>query len=194
MNDINQAAASGARILLRKCLGLNEDDIFLLIFDETTQEFPEIFRQAAAACGITCEQQFVSRKLQAEGKALSIELSESLDRSRGVLLATTDDEKCSQFRIALTSGERSNNALATMPGGSVDILATALDVDYDNIIQMCRGLTVPLIKAQECRITTIDSHSQPHVLTFALGGMERVPIQSLGIIPQACRGNFRCSA
>lgn len=185
-----QAAINGADILLKKCLGLHRDDIFLLIFDETTQEFPTVFEHAANGSGINYEKQFVSKRLQAEGKiAFSNELLESLDRSRGVLLATTDDEKCSQFRIGLTSKLRGNNALATMPGASLDILSTALDVDYDNIVQMCRGLTVPLIKAKECKITTFDSRNNPHVLTFALGGMDRVPIQSLGIIPIQAWGN-----
>jgi len=192
MDDTRDAAVNGANILLKKCLSLQEDDVFLLIFDETTQEFPEIFQRAAENCRVKYQQQFVSKKLQAEGEAAfsSSELRDSLDHSRGVLLATTDDEKCSQFRITLTSRLRNaGNAMATMPGASLEILSTALDVDYSEIVEMCRGLTVPLIKAKQCKITTFDSQDNPHVLTFSLGQMDRVPIQSLGIIPLQAWGN-----
>ena len=191
MNDTRQAAINGGNILLTKCLSLNQNDVFLLVFDESTQEFPAIFEQAAQECGVKYSQQFVSKEHQAAGEvAFSSKLRDPLNRSRGVLLATTDDETCSQFRIIVTSKLRgAANAMATMPGASLEILATAIDVDYDNIIQMCRDLTVPLIKANECKITTVDSRNNLHVLTFALGGMERVPIQSLGIIPMQAWGN-----
>ncbi len=186
------AAIKGANILLKKCLSLQEDDVFLLIFDETTNQFPEIFERAAEDCGVQYLQQFVGKKLQAEGDetAFSHELLDPLGRARGVLLATTDDEKCSQFRITLTSRLRNaGNAMATMPGASLEILATALDVDYSQIVEMCRGLTVPLIKAKQCKITTYDNRNNPHVLTFSLKQMERVPIQSLGLIPLQAWGN-----
>ncbi len=192
MNDTRDAAVNGANILLKKCLNLQEDDVFLLIFDETTEQFPQIFQRAAENCSVTYQQQFVSKKCQAEGEASfsSSELRNSLEHARGVLLATTDDEKCSQFRITLTSHLRNaGNAMATMPGASLEILSTALDVDYSEIVEMCRGLTVPLIKARECKITTFDSRDTPHVLTFSLGQMDRVPIQSLGIIPLQAWGN-----
>lgn len=192
MDYLDDAAVNGANILLTTCLGLQEDDVFLLIFDETTKQFPEIFRRAAENCGVEYQQQFVSKELQAKGETAfsSSELRDSLDHARGVLLATTDDQKCSQFRITLTSRLRNaDNAMATMPGASLEILSTAIDVDYSQIVSMCRTLTVPLLKAKECKITTFDSHKNPHVLTFGLGQMERVPIQSLGLIPLQAWGN-----
>jgi hypothetical protein len=47
MYDTQHAAINGAHILLKKCLNLQDDDVFLLIFDETTEQFPEIFQRAA---------------------------------------------------------------------------------------------------------------------------------------------------
>lgn len=192
MEETQQAAIEGANILLKKCLSLEEDDVFLLIFDETTEQFPSIFQTASRNCHVRYQDQFVSKKLQSEGDetAFSRVLREPLGRARGVLLATTDDEKCSQFRITLTSRLRNaDNAMATMPGASLEILSTAIDVDYNQIVEMCRGLTIPLIKAKECKIITYDNWNSPHVLTFTLGQMERVPIQSLGLIPLQAWGN-----
>ncbi|HEX3105243.1 MAG TPA: hypothetical protein VHQ22_12405 [Terriglobales bacterium] len=188
----SEVLVRSARLIIEKCLGLHYHDAFLLIFDETTRHFPSIFKQAAEEAQVTYRQVFVSTKHQAAGRhALPASLLDSLKRSRGILLATTDDERCAQFRIGLTSDLRqAGTATGTMPGASLDILSTAIDVDYNEIIRMCRDLTVPLVHGHKCVVTTKDRQGKSYILTFALGGLQRIPIQSYAVIPLDAWGNI----
>ena len=106
-------------------------------------------------------------------------------------MATTDDEECTSFRITLTGTKRKTDcAIATMPGASVAILASAIDLDYESIISRCREITLPLITGQVCTIHTFDPQGKQYTLQFNLPGVRRPPIQSYGIISRGAWGNI----
>jgi hypothetical protein len=76
-----------------------------------------------------------------------------------------------------------------MPGATLDILRTAIIIDYEEVFESSLRLTRPLLDGTECRITTYGSDGAEHHLFMSLGGPTRTPIQSLGIIPADAWGN-----
>jgi len=164
---------------------------FLLIHDETTPEFPDLFRQAANLADAYFEHVFVAEDAQAEVESVfTPALMGGIRRAQGVLVATTGAERCSAFRINLTTDKRGAGCrVATMPGANIDILRTAIDIDYEEVFESSLRLTLPLLKGNDCRITTYGSDGGEYQLYMSLGGAQRTPIQSLGIIPADAWGN-----
>lgn len=180
----------GARIVLEKCLHLKSHDTFLLIYDETTLRFPGLFAEACHALDVSFQRAFVGSKAQALGRAFTPDLLLLLGRAHGILVATTDDETCSRFRIELTTDKRgAKSTVATMPGASLELLADAIDLDYEDVARMCLELTLPLVKGKHCKVSTFDRQGREYALDFTLGGVKRPPIQSYGIIPRQAWGN-----
>lgn len=191
MHDDDAAPIRGAELIIRKCLDLKPGQTFLLIHDETTHEFPELFRRASARAGAVFEDVFVSEDAQARAEeAFTPALAGAIRRAQGILVATTGAERCSTFRITLTTDKRGAGCrVATMPGANVDILRTAIEVDYEEVFESSLRLTLPLLKGSDCRITTYGADGAEHDLYMSLGGSQRTPIQSLGIIPADAWGN-----
>ncbi len=190
MEGRSQNALTGARIIVQKCLHLRQYDAFLLIYDESTRLFPSIFSAAAKECGVEFKKAFVSKRTQSTGEAFTPDLLREIERADGILVATTDDESCSRFRIELTTDKRgARPTVATMPGASLDLLANAIDIDYDQVARTCLDLTLPLVKGSRCVVSTRDRKGQSYELSFSLGGIKRPPIQSYGIIPRQAWGN-----
>lgn len=185
------ALARAAEIVITRCLSLVPEQSFLLIYDETTSGFPELFQAAAAALGVEYTEFFVPQELQERpAEAFTPELVHAIHRAQGILMATTGAVRCDGFRITLTTDKRGADCkVATMPGVTMDVLRTAIDVDYDEIRREALRLTPPLLRGDRCRITTYDRDGAEHVLEMSLGGMQRIPIQSLGIIPPNAWGN-----
>jgi leucyl aminopeptidase (aminopeptidase T) len=190
--DTSHHTLAGARTVLEKCLELRPHESFLLIYDETTRDFVAPFQRAAGSCKIKFRRAFVSKRLQSQGHlAFKPRLSQALARVQGVLMATTDDERCTAFRLVLTGDKRNaHSAVATMPGARLSIISTAIDIDYNQIVSSCRNLTLPLIKGSDCTLHTYDSHGTEYTLTFKLPGVDRPPMQSVGIIPRQAWGNI----
>ncbi|HEU4561466.1 MAG TPA: hypothetical protein VFS20_26670 [Longimicrobium sp.] len=186
------AVISAADLIITRCLSLKPGQTFLLIYDETTTRFPGIFEPSASACGVEYVGFFVPQALQeTPAGAFTQPLVGAIQRAQGILVATSGAERCSSFRITLTTDKRGAGCqVATMPGATLEILRTAFNVDYDEIFEASLGLTLPLLKGEACRITTFGRDGTEHVLQLSLGGMQRAPIQGLGIIPSDAWGNI----
>jgi leucyl aminopeptidase (aminopeptidase T) len=181
----------GAEAILSTCLGLKEHETFLLIYDETSRDFIQFFGRAAKKLRIGFRRAFVPAQRQARGPdAFGWRLERALSGAHGVLMATTDDARCTSFRITLTGTKRKADcAIATMPGASLSILASAIDIDYQKIISRCRHMTLPLVTGRSCELQTFDKQGNRYSLHFALAGAKRPPIQSYGIIARGAWGN-----
>ena len=180
-----------AEVVIRRCLDLKQGQTFLLISDETTPEFPALFRYAAIACNIEFEHFFVAQDAQEQpAVAFTPELMRAIGRAQGILVATSGAVRCSGFRITLITDRRGAGCrVATMPGADLEILR-AVDIDYEEIFESALQLTLPLLKGESCMITTYGKDGAEHQLRMSLGGALRVPIQSLGVIPADAWGNI----
>ena len=186
---VKPARSAGAEILLSRCLGLCPEDRFLLIYDETTLRFPNLFRSVASSLQIDYRKRFVSKVRQANGSAFDAGLEAEIEQVEGILLAVSADPSVDRFRVEMADRRRGRATVATMPGASIEIIDTALDVDYQEITRMARQLAVPLAKGRECTITTFDAQDHPYHLHLDLGGSERMPVQSLALLPRGAWGN-----
>jgi aminopeptidase len=184
-------AERGAATLLSTCLGLAREDRFMLVYDETTLRFPRLFESAAALLGVEYVGRFVSRAEQVSRTVFNGgDFLRQMDGVEGILLAVTADPEADGFRIEMADQYRGSATVASMPGASVELLATALDADYDEVKAMCRHLTLPLLKGNDCLITSYDRRGRAYELRLQLGGLHRMPVQSLGVIlPRGGWGN-----
>lgn len=191
VTDDETVPLRAADLIIRRCLDLKPGQTFLLISDETTDAFPDLFGRAASACETEFEHFFVPEDLQARAaEAFTPALESAMRRAQGVLVATSGAERCSTFRITLTTDKRGAGCrVATMPGATLDILRTAIIIDYEEVFESSLRLTRPLLDGTECRITTFSSDETEYHLFLSLGGLSRTPIQSLGIIPADAWGN-----
>jgi aminopeptidase len=181
-------ARTGAKAILERCLGLSAGSHFVLLADEAALEVVDPLFQAAQDLDIQLTTLFYTRLQQMTLQDLGI-AKKIISDADAALLAHTDVAECSRFRTKLVSQWRGTTRLGTMPGASRFILESSADMNDQFIIGQCRRLTLPLLLGRDCTITTFDHAGNSYELHFQLGGIERIPVQSTGILGPNAWGN-----
>jgi|HubBroStandDraft_3_1064219.scaffolds.fasta_scaffold07831_3 hypothetical protein len=182
-------AVSGAATILQHCLGLTQGADLLLLVDETALSVVDPFWTAARRLGINLTTLFYSREQQLQIEDLGRLDRDALESAEAAILAHTADDAYSRFRTKLVSQWRNRTRLATMPGAEAAILEIASRSNYAQMSRRCAALTPPLLNGRECVVTTYSRDGTPFVLRFALGGMDRIPVHSIGILRGSAWGN-----
>lgn len=188
MND-RDLARTGAESILERCLGLSAGSHFVLLADEASLEVVDPFFEAAQDLDIQLTTLFYTRLQQMTLQDLGNTAKKIISDADAALLAHTDAAECSRFRTKLVSQWRGTTRLGTMPGAGLFILESSADMDDQFIVGQCRKLTLPLLLGRDCTITTFDHAQTPYELHFQLGGIERIPVQSTGILGPNAWGN-----
>lgn len=183
-------ALAGAQVILERCLGLSADSHFVLLLDETAVEVLDPLFLAASALDIQMTTLFYSLEQQRTLQDLGNTAKKIIADADAALLAHTDRTDCSGFRTKLVSKWRQATRLGTMPGAKRFVLETAAQMDEQFIVAQCRTLTLPLLHGRTCVITTFDSSGRPYHLSLQLGGIDRTPVQSTGILGPHAWGNI----
>jgi hypothetical protein len=188
MSD-STAAVEGALTILRDCLDLTQGANVLLLLDETALSVVDPFFVAAEQLGIQLTTLFYTQEQQLRTETLGRLDRGALENAEAAILVHTADDEYSRFRTKLVSQWRGRTRLATMPGGSARILEIASRSDYDQMRKRCEILTPPLLNGRNCTITTYAPDGTPFVLQFTLGGLDRIPVHSIGILRDSAWGN-----
>jgi leucyl aminopeptidase (aminopeptidase T) len=189
MTDSSLEATNGARTIIKDCLDLTRGSNLLLLADETALSVIDPFFSAARDFGVRLTTLFYSREQQLTLDELGPLAANALQQAEAAVLAHTADDACSRFRTKLVSEWRSGTRLATMPGATARVLAIASRSDYELMARRCESLTPPLLNGRLVTLTTYDSEDRPYVLTFALGGVDRIPVHSTGLLRENAWGN-----
>lgn len=197
------ATLLGSERILQFCLELKPGSSLAIFHDETTSDVAEVLQQAATAMhinpvvrNVSCERQFGF----CQGDELAAEDMEALWETRAMISCLTDDPSGTSFRKKLLEdGLRDTDSrVAHMPGATLELLAMAAEIEYEEAGQMCDYLGAVLALGRDAELETyaLDAEGQPkegpehrHVLRMELGGSERLPITSSGTIPSGTWGN-----
>jgi len=182
-------AVAGALTILRDCLDLTQGANVLVLLDETALSVVDPFFEAAGQLGIHLTTLYYSREQQLRIEDLGRLDRDALASAEAAILAHTADDAYSRFRTKLVSQWRGRTRLATMPGGSAQILEIASRSNYDQMTKRCEILTPPLLNGRNCTVTTYATDGREFVLRFTLGGLDRIPVHSIGILRDSAWGN-----
>jgi hypothetical protein len=193
----SRAVLDGAHALLSTCLSLESGDVLALFYDETSVDVAEAITNAATEIGLRSNARLVPLSVQrsfVEEGGLDFEVREALCCARGVLTCLSDDVAATSFRRALLEvGTSGGRRLGHMPGVTLSILASAVGIDYEMARRRCEEIALALMVGETAVLETYvpDSESEEsRLLTFRLGGLERSPITSTGILPLGTWGNL----
>jgi hypothetical protein len=75
-----------------------------------------------------------------------------------------------------------------MPGATLEVLKLA-EVDLDKLVADCRCLELAMARGNSLELVTYSAGGTPHVLKADIGGWDRLPVASDGIIGDGAWGN-----
>jgi hypothetical protein len=184
---------SGARKILESCLGLKMGHHNLLLFsDETTLDVTKIFLRNAAGLDIPATAIFVPVEQQQAFKAgqeLSLPLLSAAREARAILTCLNASPDCLEFRDQLLHTQWSaRTRIGHMPGVNEDVLRIA-NINFHRQVADCERLAVALGRGKRLELLSYDRDGQAHTLYADLGGWERLPVSSSGVIQDGSWGN-----
>jgi leucyl aminopeptidase (aminopeptidase T) len=184
---------NGARKIIDTCLGLSRGQELLILFDETTGDVAHVLLEAAFQIGVLATATYIPVSIQirlGDGADLPLTTLSAMREAAGILTCVTDDSACLPFRVqvfALALDRRSR--IGHMPGVTADILPLA-DVDYGQIGDDCNLLATALLKGERLTLTTVDALGRDHHLAVDIGGWDRPPTISSGLIQRGTWANI----
>jgi leucyl aminopeptidase (aminopeptidase T) len=188
-------ALEGARKVLTKCIDLTTGDVLALFWEETTSETAEILLQAARELNLEVRPRWVPLQHQAEFSTkvgLSADDLQALNDARGIITCLSNQVAGTSYRKELLRvGTNGGKRFGHMPGANLSVLAHAVDIDYSEATSRCDDLALALTLGLQTYIPA--NGNSPEVamdLTFELGGVDRSPITSTGIIARGTWGNL----
>lgn len=190
MNKLEKAA----HFILKKCLKLNRGSSFGLVIDQTTTDIVHAFENACLNNSIELITYFFSVESQSKFRPENINsiISQSMNQNEGIVLCTTGDDSCTKFRqhlISLRPTISNNLKFATIPGCTKWLLENTVIADYDKMVREASDLCVPLSIGKYAKIVT-ESNESEYNLNFDLGGWDRMPVASTGVIEEGTWGNI----
>jgi leucyl aminopeptidase (aminopeptidase T) len=192
-------AWEGAERVLSECVPLRRGDTVAMFFDEPTEDCALILENAAKSMGLRFDQRRVEaaeQKKWAEAGRLDPEDEWAIEEARAVLISLSSKESGMPYRRNLVRRAVDDmRYVGLMPGATLELLAYAVNIDYEKVERRCDDLAVAMLAGKEAVLTTyLPRHNgtQPKAchLTLDLGGFARSPITSTGIIPLGTWGNL----
>ena len=137
-------------ITLKKCLGLEKNESFLVVTDEGLLNIGKEFLEAAK--NITDKAKLIKIPIpKVHGAEPSKNVAEEMLKYDAELLITTKSLSHTNARInACKKGAR----IVTMPGITKEILERAVDIDYDKLMKVHEKLGNIIDKGEEVKIKT----------------------------------------
>lgn len=180
-----------AQTILIKCLDLAPESELAIVADETTRALAELFVETAIQLEYQPYILYFPTVLQRRQnqRDLPETIRGALNEASATILCVHGSAECLAFRekvrqAAIARGRKE----AHMPGSNWRTLLAA-DADYERLTQQCGHLALALAKGHKIEIQSFDHQQGVHVLTAELGGWERLPVISDGIIHEGAWGN-----
>ncbi len=197
LDNLGARARDGAQRVLTQCLALQRGDTLSLFYDETTADCAEFLVEAAHNSGLCLISKFVpvTEQIRIAGlNRLPDDQAEALARGRGILLCLAASLEATPYRKRLVMAG-SERRLGTMPGATLEVLAHAVNVNYDEAWRRCSDLALAMLAGDRAILTSylFDESGQivgAKDLEMRLGAFKRPPITSPGIIMDGTWGNL----
>ena len=199
MSQPQDNAKNGARKVLQDCLCLSAGDVVAIFYDETTKDSAELLIDAAKELALAPFLRNISladQKSFNRTDGLSVEDVDALNEARGIVTCLSSHTSGTSYRAELIKvGTSAGKRLGHMPGIEPRVLSSAVNIDYDDAISKCDDLATAMSLGNTADLETyvFDKYSNvesSHVLSMELGGLDRSPITSTGIIPLGTWGNL----
>ena len=188
----DSAIHPGARQIVRRCLGLEPGQDMVIFLDETTIEVAIALAEAAHSLGVNSSLVLMpvsfQRRIPRQAD-LSLPVQGLAHQARGILIcvAALPDGLAFRDRVLETQWS-ARTRVGHMPGATLDIFDLA-DVDMDRLIADCHAVELVLAHGQQVELITYAPDGKAHTLTADIGGWERLPVASDGVIPDGAWGN-----
>ena len=117
-----------------------------------------------------------------------------IDDSRAIIVCLSPDRALTAYRSSLLRASvDTQRYVCVIPDATVLLLET-LDVDYVQLRERCEDVALALLLGQHAVVTsysfTSTGQESAHELRLTLGGFERVPVTSSGLISRGTWGNL----
>jgi len=194
MLSVTQRAMTGALKVIQECLTLDQDTPLAIFCDETTVKVAEVLRAAAekVQVPVRVHPEPLDRQRAFRPEAgLSLSIRERLEECQAVITCLAADPESTPFRLELVrQATHRDKRVGHMPGVTLDVLAYAVNIDYNSVQQKCDDLAFALTAGSTARLTTYRSESTSEVLELDLGGFDRSAVLSTGIVEAGTWGNL----
>jgi hypothetical protein len=186
------SATSGARQVIAHCLGLERNQQLVIFVDETTIEPGIALAEAADVLGIS-QTVFlvpvsVQRRIPVQAD-LSWLIQKAAREARAILTCVNSSPECLPFRRRILETHwTAHTRIGHMPGATLEILKVA-NVDFANLVANCWCMEIAMARGKELEIISYAADGADHRLTADIGGWERLPVASDGVIQDGAWGN-----
>jgi leucyl aminopeptidase (aminopeptidase T) len=189
---IEPAILRGAEQIIQRCLGLASGQDLVVFVDETTIETGVVIADAADRLGVPQTVILVpvnlQRRIPKETDLSS--LTQVLAReARAILTCVNSTADCLPFRDHILETQWSARMrIGHMPGANLDVLKLA-NVDFDQLSADCRRIQLAMARGQMLELMSYASDGTAYRLAADIGGWERLPVASDGVIDDGVWGN-----
>lgn len=188
----DSAASSGAEQILRYCLGLTAGQEVLVFVDETTVEVGVVIAEAAYRLGVSQTTVLVPLALQRRIPTeidLSLPIQGAAREARAILTCVNATPECLPFRDRVLETHWGAHAgIGHMPGATLDVLRLA-NVDFERLISDCHHLELAMARGRVIEFVSYAPDGTSHRLAADIGGWERLPVASDGVVRDGVWGN-----
>lgn len=192
MDIISNHLTTGAQQILQRCLGLRQSQSVVIFVDETTIDVGTVLAEAADLLGISQTTIFIPVSLQRhipKKSDLSIITQEVAREARAILTCVNGTPECLPFRDRILESQWSaRTRLGHMPGASLQIFELA-NVNFDQLIADCHNIELAMARGRTMEFLSTTTDGKLHTLKVDIGGWERLPVASDGIIEDGVWGN-----
>lgn len=192
MHNDDPVVFSGAQQIISQCLGLTADQELLVFVDETTVEVGQVIAEAAYSLNIPHMLIFIPVAIQQRiphDVDLSLLTRGAAREARAILTCVTSSRECLPFRERiLETNWSARKRIGHMPGASLDVLRIA-NIEFEQQVADCHNLELAMARGRDLTLSSRDRLGTVHTLTVDIGGWERLPVASDGVINNGVWGN-----
>jgi leucyl aminopeptidase (aminopeptidase T) len=189
---VDSAEVSGAKQIVQRCLGLKEGQNLLIFADKSTNDLAAIITDAAEQLSVQSTIIFIPVSLQRripDEIELSMVAQGAAKDAWAILNCVNSSPECLPFRKYILETQWSaRTKVGHMPGGNLKVLQLA-NVDFNKLIADCHAIEIALARGRILEFISRASDGTLHRLTADIGGWERLPVASDGIISNGVWGN-----
>jgi hypothetical protein len=184
---------AGARQIITTCLALEPGQELVVLADETTLKVAEILAEAAESLRVPHTLLVIPCSIQRlipHQAEMSLVAQGAARQARAILFCVNAQPDCLPFRQYLLETHWSaRTRIGHMPGAEPDLLKLA-NIDPVRLAADCHCVELAFARGQRLELTSFSPDGVPHHLSADLGGWERLPVASDGLIDDGAWGNI----
>jgi leucyl aminopeptidase (aminopeptidase T) len=189
---VDSAEVSGAKQIVQRCLGLTRGQNLLIFADKTTTDVASTIADAAEHLSVPATIIFVPISQQRcipDEMKLSLLAQGAAKEAWAILNCVNSSAECTPFRkFILETQWSARTKVGHMPGANLKVLQLA-STDFKKLISDCHAVEIALARGRTLEFISRTADGTLHCLTTDIGGWERLPVASDGVISNGVWGN-----